>query len=250
MMLANLDGLFWLLLLIGPLLLFQRGLHREVQAVLLLLTRRNDIALMLFSILFLPGVVLHEGSHFLAARLLGVRTGRFSLLPRPIGQGKLQLGFVETASTDWLRDALIGIAPLISGGAFVAYVGLSRLGLVELWDQVMQNGPSAVGLMLEMPDFWLWIYLVVIVSSTMLPSASDRRSWQPIGLILLLLLVVSLLAGAGPWLLTYAAPALNQALRAVAVVLGISVVVHGVFLLPTWLLHRLLSRVTHMDVVR
>ena len=247
-MFTNLDGLFWLLLLIGPLLLFQRSLHREVQAVLLLLTRRNDIALMIFSVLFLPGVLLHESSHYLVARLLGVRTGRFSILPRPMGQGKLQLGFVETASTDWLRDALIGIAPLLTGGAFVAYVGLSRMGLVELWEQVMLDGPSALALTLAKPDFWLWFYLVVTVSSTMLPSASDRRSWQPIGLILLLLLVISLLAGAGPWLLTYLAPSLNQALRAVAVVFAISVVVHVVFLLPTWLLHRLLARLMRMDV--
>ena len=248
MTLANLDGLLWLLLLFGPLLLLQRGLHREVQAVLLLFTRRNDVALMLFSILFLPGVLLHEASHFIFARLLGVRTGRFSLLPRPMGQGKLQLGFVETASTDWLRDALIGVAPLLSGGAFVAYAGLSRMGLVELWDQVIQSGPAALTGAWARPDFWLWFYLAVTVSSTMLPSASDRRSWQPIGLILLLLLVVSLLAGAGPWLLVYVAPAFNQALRAVAVVLAISVVVHLVFLLPAWLLHRLLARLMHMDV--
>ena len=79
-----------------------------------------------------PGVLLHELSHFVMARLLRVRTGRFSLLPSLMEDGKLRLGFVETDETDLLREALIGTAPLITGGAAVAYLGISRLGLVPL----------------------------------------------------------------------------------------------------------------------
>ena len=64
-MLSNLDGLWWLLLLLGPLLLLQRSLHREIQVLFLVVTRRPDIAIALFSVLFFPGVLLHEGSHYL-----------------------------------------------------------------------------------------------------------------------------------------------------------------------------------------
>ena len=113
-MFINLGGLLWLLLLLGPLLILQRGLHREVQAIFLILTRRPDITIVMFSLVFF-------------------RTGRFSLLPRPLEDGRLQLGFVETSSADWLRDALIGAAPLLAGGLFVAYAGLERLGLLTLW---------------------------------------------------------------------------------------------------------------------
>ncbi|MBP1701841.1 MAG: putative rane protein, partial [Chloroflexi bacterium] len=94
----NLQALGWLLVILAPLLLFQRYLHRELQAVLLILTRRADLTIMLFSLIFLPGVVLHEASHWLMAKLLRVPTGRFSILPRPMGNGRLQMGFVETAS--------------------------------------------------------------------------------------------------------------------------------------------------------
>lgn len=251
-MLANLDGFFWLLLLSGPLLLLQRSLHREVQAIFLLLTRRVDIAIMLFSLLFLPGVLLHEGSHYLTALLLGVRTGRFSILPRPLENGRLQLGFVETVPSDWLRDALIGAAPLVMGGALVAYVGLSHLGLATLWEQWNQNGLTAVfdalpGV-LKGNDFWLWFYLAVAVSSTMLPSATDRRTWLPVGMILVSLLGLSLLFGAGPWLAEHVAPAFNQVLRAVVVIFGISVTVHMVLIPPLWVLHHLLARLMGMDV--
>ena len=77
-------GVGWLLLVLGPLLLLQRRLHWEIQAVFLLLTRRVDISVYLFSILFFPGILLHETSHYVMARVLGVRTGRFSLLPQPL----------------------------------------------------------------------------------------------------------------------------------------------------------------------
>ena len=127
-----LDGLGWLLLMLGPLLFAQRWLHREIQILFLLLTRKPVIALGLFSLLFFPGVLLHELSHYLVARLLGVRTGRFSLLPSLMADGKLRLGYVETAGSDVVRDALIGTAPLLSGGAAVAFLGINRLGLVPL----------------------------------------------------------------------------------------------------------------------
>src|SRR5512142_3213793 len=127
-----LGGVGWLLLMLVPLLFAQRSLQREIQCVFLLITRRQTWSLGMFSLLFFPGVLLHELSHFLMARLLGVRTGRFSLLPSVVEGGKLRLGFVETAETDLVRDALIGTAPLITGGAAVAYLGISRLGLMGL----------------------------------------------------------------------------------------------------------------------
>src|SRR5512142_246629 len=101
-----LGGVGWLLLMLVPLLFAQRWLHREIQWVFLLITRSQMLSLGMFSFLFFPGVLLHELSHFVMARVLGVRTGRFSLLPSLMEDGKLRLGYVETADTDLLRDAL------------------------------------------------------------------------------------------------------------------------------------------------
>src|SRR5215470_8700500 len=118
----QLAGLFWFVLMIVPLILLQRLLHREIQAVFLILTRDARLTMGIFQIIFLPGVFLHEASHFLMAKLLRVPTGRFSILPKPLPNGRLQLGFVETAQSDIVRDSLIGAAPLIAGTIFVAYV--------------------------------------------------------------------------------------------------------------------------------
>src|SRR5512139_2045907 len=107
-MLAQFDGLLWFVITLLPLVFLQRGLHREIQAFFLILTRRPGITQTVFALIFFPGVLLHELSHFLTAKLLGVRTGRFSLIPRPTLDGKLQMGFVETAPSGLIRDALVG----------------------------------------------------------------------------------------------------------------------------------------------
>src|SRR5512138_3763591 len=136
---TQLSGLFWFILMLVPLILLQRLLHREIQSVFLILSRDSRITMGLFSLIFLPGVFLHELSHFVMAKILGVRTGRFSLIPQALPDGRLQLGYVETSRADIVRDSLIGAAPLIVGTVFVAYVAISRFEMRVLWD-VLRNG--------------------------------------------------------------------------------------------------------------
>jgi len=57
-----------------------------------------------------------------------------------------------------------------------------------------------------------------------------------------------LLAGAGQWMLTYLAPGLNAALRALAVVFAISLILHLILLPPIWFLRKLLERLTGLRV--
>ena len=252
MSLAQLDGLLWLLGCLLPFILIQRWLHFELQAVFLILTRRPAVALGLFSFLFFPGVLLHETSHYLAALLLRVRTGRFSLLPQMLPDGNLRLGFVETAKVDVLRDSLIGLAPLVSGALVTALLGSYGLGFVPLAALIAQGQWPAFGHGLaqlpQQPDFWLWFYLAFAVSTTMLPSSSDRRAWLPIGIGLALLVGLAALAGAGPWMMTHLAPALNDGMRALALVFGISLVLHIALLLPVGLVRLLLSKMTGLTV--
>jgi hypothetical protein len=89
-------GFFWFLVMLLPLVFLQRFLHREIQAVILLLTRNIQLTIGLFSVLFFPGVFLHELSHFLMAKVLSVRTRGFSLIPQSLSDGRLQMGYVET----------------------------------------------------------------------------------------------------------------------------------------------------------
>jgi hypothetical protein len=249
---SALDGLFWLLISLLVLIILQGVLHREIQAFFLLITRRPGVTQVIFALIFFPGVLLHEFSHFLAARMLGVPTGKLSIFPQPLPNGRLRLGYVETASTGHIRDTLIGAAPLVSGCAFVALTAIFALGLLPLWDLIRAGDwvafRDALASIAKAPDFWLWFYLIFVVSSTMLPSASDRHAWLPVFLLTASLIAVALLAGAGPWLLEHLAPPINSFLRALAMIFGLSALLHAFLILPFLLLHRLLAKLTGMDV--
>jgi hypothetical protein len=251
-MFSQLSGFFWFVLMLVPLVILQRLLHREIQAVFLILTRDARLTMGIFSLIFLPGVFLHELSHFLMAKMVRVPTGRVSLLPRPMPDGRLQLGYVETAKSDMVRDSLIGAAPLIAGTLFVAYVAVYQLDMRVLWD-TLRNGQVTLfwmGLanLPNVDDFYLWFYLTFVVSSTMMPSESDRHAWLELIVSVGILFAIALLVGAGPWMLDNVAPLASNFLRSVAVIFGLSSIVHVVLALPTSLIHKLLARATGVDV--
>ena len=248
----QLVGLFWFVLMLVPLIYLQRFLHREIQAVFLILTRSAQFTMVIFQMIFLPGVFVHESSHFLMAKLLRVPTGRFSILPKPLPNGRLQLGYVETAESDVVRDSLIGAAPLIVGTILVAYIAYYRLNIRLLLD-VLHDGRfnlfwMGIRTLPTVKDFYLWFYLAFCISSTMTPSESDRHAWLELIIAVGVLFSLALLIGAGPWMWATIAPLLSNFLSSVAIIFGLSGIIHIVLVLPTALTHRLLARVTGVDV--
>ena len=251
-MLTFFDGLLWLLAALVILSVLQRSLHHEIQAVILIITRNPNVTVGVFSLLFFPGVFLHELSHLLMAKLLGVPTGKFSLLPQVMPNGRLQMGYVEARSADFFRDSLVGVAPLVSGILLIAFAANSPMHLTIMWE-TLRNGQWSLFLMglqalPTVPDFWIWFYATFAISATMLPSESDRHAWLPLGLLSAGLLVLAVLTGAGPWMLMNLAPPFNQFLRGTALILLVSISVHILLILPLMLLHRLLTRLTGLDV--
>ena len=249
---SELHALWWLLIFLGPLIFIQRRLHWEIQAAFLLLTGRADLANVLFALLFLPGILLHEVSHYLMAKILRVPTKKLSVIPETLADGRLRLGYVETVKTDLLRETLIGAAPLISGILFIAYVGMVQFGFTEIWRSFLASAqiPAQIDLspVFSQPDFWLWLYLVTVVSSTMMPSPSDRQSWLPVLAVGLSLIALGILLGAGPWMLMNIAPQINVAFSVVAFTFAISLAVH-ILLWPLWFgLRALLTRLKKEEI--
>ena len=245
-------GLLIFTLNLLPLVYLQRFLHREAQIIFFLVTRNKPLTIALFSLLFLPGVLLHEASHYLTAKLLGVRTGRFTVIPQAVKDGGLVLGSVEVEKTDILRDSLIGLAPIIAGTLFIAYTAVVQLRLDALW-HVAANGQfnlffMGLGLLPDIPDFYLWFYLTFAVSSTMLPSESDRHAWLPLGLWIGTLLAIALISGAGSWMLEHLAPSLDSFFRSVSLLFVLSNIVHVVLWLPLYAFRSLLAFFMGVDV--
>lgn len=245
MNLTEFDGLWLLLALLLPLLFVQYRLHYELQSVLFYITRHPGITLAIFALLMFPGLLLHEGSHWLMAKLLGVRTGKVSLLPEVISSNTIRMGYVEAERSFVGSEALIGLAPLIVGSLAVTFIGGRQLGLLTLWDAARQWDWGSLWQQLQtlgaQPDFWVWFYLMVSISSMMFPSASDWRAFPAVILFFLLLIGLAWFVGAGAWLWQTVAPPLNDLLRSLAMVFAMALVTQTVFVLPLWLLRNLLQ---------
>jgi hypothetical protein len=67
-------------------------------------------------------------------------------------------------------------------------------------------------------------------------------------LLLLILIGLAVLFGAGPWLFEKLADPFYFALQSLLLVLGISVIFHSILLPPTWFLRKLLQHLTGYEI--
>jgi hypothetical protein len=235
-------ALLWFAAALVALLRLERWIHQHLQGVALLTVGDREVAVWLYALPLLPGVILHELSHALAARLVGVRVGRVSVLP--VRQGdRIQLGFVPVERTGPVRTALIGLAPLLVGCLVLILIGYLGLGLGQVgaalaradWAEAWVHLKSV----LHTRDAGVWIYLAFAVSNTMLPSRSDMRAWPVLALFFAVVVGLVLLLDMGPAL---AAP-LSATLRWLAAACTLTVLIDlpffALILLLEWTLSRL-----------
>ncbi len=243
---------FWLFLSLLPLLVLERWIHRHVQGIGLLLTRDPDLATVFYAALFFPGVFLHEGSHWLMAKLLGVRTARMSLFPRRQHDGTLRLGFVETERVDFLREALIGGAPLIAGTAAVVAIGWWRLAVGSLGAALAAGDAAGIARgfanSLTSADSLIWLYFIFTISNSMMPSGSDRRAWVSVTTALIIVAVALYYAGAAPLVLQSVGEPLAAGVRVMASAFSITIGVDLLMLPLIWLIEKGIVRVTGVQI--
>ena len=239
-------------LLVMLLYWLQRWTSQHVQGIGVLLFKSNNAGMALLWFVLLPGVLLHEISHWLMAQLLGVPTGRLRLTPTVQGK-QVVLGSVEVKRTDPVRDSLVGLAPFLAGTLALLAIGYwvfdaAALGLAwerGAWEQLSQVLLSAF----RVNDAWLWLYLIVAVSNAMMPSPSDRESWRLVLIYLALVAVIMLLFGGLPTLPASLMAALNSGLRTLTYAFALALVISLAFALLLALLERLLSGLRGRKVV-
>jgi len=153
-----------------------RWFSLTLQRLVVLLTHSPAAALYVYHALVLPGTILHELSHLVAAWILRVPAGKLTLLPGIESSGSARLGSVQIAQVDPVRESLIGLAPLVSGLAAIVLI-TSRVLRLPAAGALFAEPRAAIGTLASLPDAALWLYPVLAIGNTMLPSATDRRAW-------------------------------------------------------------------------
>lgn len=118
----------------------------------------------LLAMIFLPGTIIHELSHFLTAVILFVKVGRIEFIPKRT-ENNLMLGSVEIAKTDPIRRCLIGFAPVLVGTLVV-------VGAIFLFDKNISFFQSK-NVAIFVLSVLVLIYLLFAISNTMFSSSKD-----------------------------------------------------------------------------
>ena len=236
--------LLQLLAVLALLSVADRWLHRHLQGVMFLLTGDEELALWLYAIILFPGVLLHEMSHALTAKLLGVKIGRMRLLPSRADR-RIQLGFVAVQDTDFLRASLIGAAPLLVGSLVVIVIGHFIFGTPEiiaaLADGNWLSGFEELAQVLKAPDVWLWVYLVFTIANTMLPSRSDVHAWPALAVAGVVIAGLLVYVGLAPVVLASVGQALTGAVQWVVLLGASTLLVDLPFFAGIFLVQKLLE---------
>ncbi len=222
-----------LIVTLPPLYLMQRWINRHLQGLGLLLTGDSDSAVMVYFVALLPGIALHELSHWLVAVLLRVPVGKLSLWPKKKRRGQVRLGSVSVGAADAVRASLIGVAPLAVGSLVILLVGQLALGVGELGRVLLYGAWGDLWRQLvaywRVPDFALWLYLIFAVANAMLPSESDRAAWPMMGLYVAGVAGVLVLVGGLPSVMAGVRATFLAAAGYLAYALGLAAAVSAIF---------------------
>ncbi len=131
-------------------------------------------------LLVFPGVVLHEGGHYLACLLTGTKVSRFApFSPRRSNDGRLVLGYVRHERRAFPIGAIIGLAPillnplgLLSVTAFLTPLTLEEVASPSV--SVVVEGIFTSGFLTRTPLLAaIWAYLSLSFALGSVPSRED-----------------------------------------------------------------------------
>lgn len=215
-----------------------RWINRQVQVIGLRVTGSSTVAVMLYYLLMFPGILLHELSHYLTAQLLGLRVGKFSMGPRK-RRNAIELGSVTVSSGGAVRDSLVGLAPFLFGTAALLLVSYQVFDVDALGQTLALAGWPGIFAILDgiwrVPDFWVWAYVIFVVSNAMTPSPADRQPWLVGGIYVGLILFAVWLLGGLPILAEALRPQVLGALQGLTLGFLFTAAVNLVMAAALWL---------------
>lgn len=153
--------------------------------LLQILSRSRTIAIWVVSIIFFPGTVIHELAHLFTAEILGVQTGKLTVVPESLEGSDIKAGGVMIAQTDPFRRTLIGLAP-VSVGVIV----LTALSYLLSQPNLLPDLSVSISSYQFPITRILIFYFLFAVSNSMFSSREDMKGVIPFGI------TVGLFAGA------------------------------------------------------
>ncbi len=231
-----------LILLIELVILFllSRYVTQLLYGLFLLMFRSRSVAISTTTLLFFPGTVVHELAHLFTAEVLGVHTGKLSLVLEnleeddlPTGRQEFQAGSVQIAKSDPFRRYAIGFAPLL--------VGLIILAAISYFLRSLLARPQGVSLQDALISI-VGYYLLFVISNSMFSSKEDLKGFIGFAIVLGLMVTAAYIAGIRIGLTGTALEFINRILDGLVKSTGLVLAINGVLLLLLKVLLKLSSK--------
>jgi hypothetical protein len=228
-----------------------RVLSRRLLGIGWLVASDKQSAAVLYTMLLLPGILIHEFLEWVMAGVLNLKTVISTRWPEADLHGEIDPKFVTveypkrraelrenlgSRLKDLLTKTAVELAPTIGGVLLTLYISQSLMGLPTVIDtlpsgDVNQIGP-ALTQVVNRPNFWLLFYLLFTISNLMMPRKNARQGLLVIfGFFVLgfiFLAVVGFAEAVGRWLTGPIPMVVNQFSAIFATVLAIDVAVLAV----------------------
>lgn len=235
------------------LMLLRWWIQKRLQGILLLLGMSRRISIGMYSFIFLPGVVIHEVSHFLVAALLAVPTGEVSIFPKAdqLQNQEVTLGSVKIAKSDPIRSSIIGFAPFISGCTILFLIYNLTFPELSQQDSFTQAIGWIIGhsVIFTLPLTWFWLYMLLAVSNTMFMSKSDMKAWPMLIFILSIVAGVVTISGKMNWFILKLAPIVIRLANTLTSSFLFAVFIDLVVVIILYSLEKLLELVTKRRII-
>jgi len=232
-----------LLLLFGELVLLYllaQGLTQSVYDLVYLVTRARSVAVTVVMLLNFPGTVIHELSHLFTAEILGVHTGKLTLVPESIQSDEIKAGSVMIAHSDPFRRYAIGLAPVFWGMTAIA-----ALSYVLFNPNVLPFDPNYI----QIFDVII-VYFLLAVSNSMFSSPEDVRGFIPFAIALGAIFGAAYLAGVRIGLIGAISSFATTIVDGLTKSLGLVLIINIVGLLVNYFLIFILGRLLKRKIFR
>ena len=233
--------ILFLLLIAELILLFflSQRLTQSLFDLCILLFRARSVAITIITILNFPGTVIHELSHLFTAEVLGVRTGKLTLVPESIQSDPstslgVKAGSVMIAASDPFRRYLIGLAPIVTGLTAISAISYF------LSQQFTPITPLTI----------LYFYLLLAISNAMFSSTEDLKGFLPFIITLGIMAGAAYLAGLRVGITGPALSVATKILIALTKSLGGVLALNIIGIILTKLLILLTEKLTRRKLIR
>ncbi len=233
LLLAELIGLF----------LVVRVATTKLFTFFLLLSGNRTLAVTLMTLILFPGTVIHELSHLFTAEILGVHTGKLTLVPENIRTEEIQTGSVQVSQTDPFRRAIVGFAPFT--------VGIAVLVILTYIISTNMTGTDVLSLFRDINIVTIIIfYLLFAIATSMFPSSPDIKGTPALLLTIALFVIAGYFVGVRINLTGQALDIVTRITDGLTQSLALVLAVNLILVLVLQLFIALISKITHRTVVK